>query len=104
MLRIYTDAVELVRDAARLGEAVKPRSAELARQLERAAISVPLNLAEADGVRGGNRRLRNLTALGSAREVSACLDVIEALGAARVDAAMRARLDRIIGTLVRCTR
>ncbi|AKF08339.1 hypothetical protein [Sandaracinus amylolyticus] len=55
-------------------------------------------------MRGGNRRLRNLTALGSAREVSACCDVAEALGAAKVDGAMRARLDRIIGTLVRCTR
>jgi len=62
---------------------------------------VGLNLAEGAGSRAGHRRLRYETALGSARETMACLDVAEALLGVRRDEAARAELDRVIGTLVR---
>ena len=44
-------------------------------QLRRAATSIPLNLAEGFGLEGGTKKQRFLTALGSAREVSAILEV-----------------------------
>ncbi len=48
------------------------------------------------------RTARYRTALGSARETLACLRVGEALGYVEpVPAALTARFDRVIGTLVR---
>jgi len=99
MLRIYQDALCMARDAAAVATAIERRDGDLARQLRRAA-SVVLNIAEASGVSGGNRRQRHHSALGSAREVVACFDVAEAMGyVAPVAAPARARLDVVIGTL-----
>jgi four helix bundle protein len=52
----------------------------LADQLRRAVTSLALNLAEADGNRGGNRRMRLLTAHGSANEAKIALRVAVAWG------------------------
>lgn len=61
-----------------------------------------LNISEGMGSRGRLRQARYHTALGSARETLACLEVAEAFGyVAEVDAAIRTRMDRIIGTLVK---
>jgi hypothetical protein len=52
--------------------------------------------------RGRNRAAKYHVALGSAREMLACLEVAEAFGyVAPVDAGTRGEFDRIIGTLVR---
>ena len=102
MLHIYPVSIQLCRDAHDICRRVP--DASLRDQLRRAVASVPLNLAESDGQQGGNRRQRRLTALGSAREVGACFDVIEALGYAVIDEAVRARLDHTIGVLVKLTR
>jgi len=100
MLRIYQDALCMARDAAAVATAIERRDGDFARQLRRAATSVVLNIAEASGVSGGNRRQRHHSALGSAREVVACFDVAEAMGyVAPVAAPARARLDVVIGTL-----
>ncbi|MBN8610105.1 MAG: four helix bundle protein [Deltaproteobacteria bacterium] len=70
---------------------------DLTRQIRRAASSVALNLAEAEGSDRGNRRARLHTALGSAREVRAGIQVAAAWGylteadATDIDAA----LDRV---------
>ena len=104
MLNIYLVSIQLCRDVRAIGERVGRHDRNLLDQLRRAVSSVPLNLAESDGVQGGNRRQRRLTALGSAREVGACLDVAEALGYATVDAPVRNRLDHVIGVLVKLTR
>ena len=104
MLDIYIVSIQLCRDVRVIGEQVARHDRNLLDQLRRAVTSVPLNLAESDGVRGGNRRQRRLTALGSAREVGACLDVAEALGYASVDVGVRHRLDHVIGELVKLTR
>ena len=105
MLRIYRDALEVVRDAAAVAGAVGAHDADLARQLRRAAASIALNIAEGSGQRDGNRRQRYLTALGSAEEVRACADVAQALGyigPMGPDAASRLR--QVVGTLVLLTR
>jgi four helix bundle protein len=104
MLRIYRVIIELLRLLKAVFERVGHKDADLARQGRRAAASIALNCAEASGVRGGNRRARLLTALGSAREVEAVCDVGEALGLVTVDSATRAQLNHVIGALVQLTR
>ncbi len=78
--------------------------ADLARQARRAGASIALNVGEAAGVRGGNRRQRLLTALGSAREVEAACDVAEVMGYLTLDRETRAKLNHVIGALVILTR
>ena len=102
MLDIYPVSLQLCRDVRLVSNTV--RDAALRDQMRRAAASVPLNLAESDGVTGGNRRQRRLTALGSARELGACFDVADALCGVAVDDQVRNRLDHVIGVLVKLTR
>ena len=105
MLRIYDVALEMAGDAADFARVIALRDSDLARQLRRAATSVALNLAEGAGLWGGNRRQRYNTALGSAREVLACMQLGFAMGyCGGIEVEVKARLDRIIGTLVRICR
>ena len=105
MLRIYRDALSVVRDAGAIAVAVGAHAADLARQLRRAAASVPLNIAEGSGVTGRNARVRYGTALGSAREVRSCIDVAVALGyVAEPDHETHDRLDKVIAVLFKLTR
>ena len=104
MLRIYSDYLGVLRDLRPVVSAVEARDTDLARQLRRAAASVALNIAEGAGNDGGTRRQRYFSALGSAREVSACLHVADALGYAPVDPGLQQRLGAVIGVLVRVTR
>jgi four helix bundle protein len=101
MLRIYPvilEALEMLRPAL---DRIERRDSDLGRQLRRAAASVALNVAEGMYSRGRNRAVRYHSALGSARETLACLEVAAALHAMPLDHALRAKLDAIIGTLVR---
>jgi four helix bundle protein len=104
MLRIYEIIIVLVALLKVIFDSISQKDADLARQGRRAATSIALNTAEASGVRGGNRRLRLLTALGSAREVEAVCDLGEALGYAKVDTETREVLNHVIGALVLLTR
>jgi len=75
---------------------------DLAKQLRRAASSVSLNLAEGSGSQGRNRNARYFYALGSAREVRACVHVAVAWGYIdNVDAKMLDEIERIVATLIR---
>jgi len=104
-LRIYSVVIELVRGMRPLVERVGRRDANLADQLRRALTSVPLNLHEGAYSQGGNARARFHSALGSAGEVQACLDVAEALGyVEEVEPALRDQLMHVIGTLHRLAR
>ena len=61
-----------------------------------------LNLAEGMYSRGKNRSVRYHTALGSARETWACLEVAHAAGYIKpIDPALLARMNQVTGTLVR---
>jgi four helix bundle protein len=104
MLRVYQEVLEVVRDLrGTLGE-IERKDADLARQMRRAAASVALNIAEANGSRGGNRRLRFHSALGSMRETLACLEVGEAFGYVEGERSMQARIDRICAALYALSR
>ena len=105
MLRIYDvmlGALEMFRDVL---PQIRKHDHNLEDQLRRAGASIALNAAEGSGARGGNRGARYASALGSAREVRACLHVARAFGYIDVlpDEAM-ARLDHVVGTLVKVSR
>ena len=102
MLRIYPVLLDLVRTVGPLIKVLERHDADLAKQCRRALASAPLNVAEGMYSRGKNRPARYHTALGSLREVLACLEVAEALGyLPDVEPALRRRFDHVIGTLVR---
>ena len=102
MLRIYPFIIETLKEVAPVIREIGRHDIDLARQTRRAASSIALNTAEAYGSTGGNERLRFRSALGSAHEVKACLDVAEALGYVdSVDARLRDSFDRIAATLYR---
>jgi four helix bundle protein len=102
MLRIYDDMLEFIAMIRPLLRAIAAQDRDLGNQLTRAAQSVVLNLAEGSGSAGGVRRARYRTALGSAREVVACLQVAERFGyVPPMPPAPGARMNRVIGTLVR---
>jgi four helix bundle protein len=79
-MRVYHKSLEVVAMVGRVVGPIGRHDRELVSQLKRAASSVPLNIAEGLGHSGGNRELRFRTALGSAREVQACLEVAKAWG------------------------
>ncbi len=102
MLRIYSVCLHMVRDVRPFADQIARLDRDHARQLRKSSMSVPLNVAEGSGSRGGRRRARYDDALGSARETLANLEAAEAVGYIRgVDPALRNRLDHIIGTLVK---
>jgi len=73
--------------------------------MERALISVPLNVAEGAYSRGKNRQARFQTAAASAREVLACRETAQAFGwCSPMDPELSALFNRVIGTLVRLTK
>lgn len=76
----YDLSIELVKLVqAPLGR-VRKRSRELAMQLERAADSIALNLAESGGRFGGDRLQHYRIAYGSLREVRSALELAVAKG------------------------
>jgi|SRR4028118_1302223 four helix bundle protein len=102
MLRIYSVVLDMVGDAAGIAELIERRDADLARQMRRAAASVALNVAEGMGNTSGHKRQRYQTALGSAREVIACVDVAKAMRyVSTIDAAALDRMQHVVATLIR---
>jgi four helix bundle protein len=101
MLRIYDVALRVLEELRPVVRSIEMHDRDLGRQIRRAASSVVLNIAEGSGSSGGTRRERYRNALGSAREVVACIDVARAWNYADVD---RDVLREVIGTLVKVTR
>ena len=100
-LDVYRCATEFLACSASLCELVPKGQGSLSDQLKRAALSIPLNIAEGSGRMGGNRRQLYAVARGSALECAAILDAIEIL-TTRADesfAKPRELLDRIVAML-----
>ena len=104
-MRIYDVMIQVIVGLRPVVRKVERFDGDLVRQTRRAANSVALNLAEGSGSSGGVRTQRYRTALGSARETWACLDVAEANGYVEsVDAGLRTKLSQVIATLIKVTR
>ncbi len=102
MLRIHDVMLDAITAMRPLVRSIESHDRDLASQLRRAASSVVLNLAEGSGSFGGVRRQRYRTALGSARETVACLQVAARFGYVEaVPASLLALMNRVVGTLVR---
>jgi four helix bundle protein len=96
MLRIYETMINALTMLRPVIEQIERSDRDLGNQLRRCAASVALNMAEGSGSRGGNRNVRYRSALGSARETMACLDVAIALGyVEHVDSQIRQSLDSV---------
>jgi four helix bundle protein len=105
MLRIYDVMLDVLRLLVPLIALIERHDRDLGNQLRRASASVPLNMAEGSGSSGGTRQQRYRTALGSARETGACLDVALALGYLEdVQPEVLRKLDAVRATLARLVR
>ena len=104
MLRIYPVVLDVLRQLQPVLRQIERRDRDLARQLRRCSASVALNLAEGMFSRGQNRGLRYHSALGSARETLACLEVAQAFGYVQQQGLPQADLLRVVGTLVKLVR
>ena len=103
-LKIYPIVLELVRRLAPSLPRLRARSASLGDQMERALISIPLNVAEGAYSRGRSRQARYQSAAASAREALACWETAQALGfTGPLEPELSAMFNRVIGTLVRLT-
>ena len=105
MLRIYPVILEVLNKLQPALRRIELKDKDLGRQLRRCAASIALNCAEGMYSRGHNRSARYHSALGSARETLACLEVAQAFGYLGVaDAALHTELSRVVGTLVKLVR
>lgn len=103
-LDVYRCAIEFLALTCRVVEALPRGHADLADQLRRAAMSIPLNIAESAGCRSGAERRRYLCiARGSAMECSAILDVSRVLTLASEGQAQegKALLVRVVSMLTK---
>ena len=102
MFRIYAVVLEVLRELRPVVVAIEAKDRDPARQLRRAATGIALNCEEGSGSRGGTRRERYRTALGSARETTACLQSAVALGYVDgVDGALLDKLDHVRAVLAK---
>ena len=97
----YDISIDLVRKLREPLASVRLRNADLARQLDRAADSVPQNLAEAGGRFGGDRLQHFRIAYGSLREVRCSLELAVAKGWLEGSEPVHAIADRLGAVLYR---
>ena len=103
-LRIYADVIGLTHRMKPVLARIAKHDADLARQTRRALTSIALNMAEGNYQRAGNQRLRFQTAMGSADEVRACLEISAALEYIEDQPALVDAFDRVARTLFKLMR
>ena len=106
-LDVYRCAIELLAVTTRIREAIPRGNADIADQLRRASLSIPLNVAEGAGKTStAEKRKDYAIARGSALECAAILDVCVVLGIVDPPAVQPANalLARIVGMLTKMTR
>ena len=106
-LDVYRCAIDFVALAAQLSASIPRGQGALRDQLRRAALSVPLNIAEGAGRTSDADAARHYAiARGSAMECAAVLDVARALGSLEEGAHQRATelLARVVAMLTRLCR
>ena len=103
MLRIYDDALWMVREVYAVAKVVERHDGDLARQMRRSSSSVVLNLSEGCYSRKGSRIARWSDAMGSANETRSALQVAEAVQLAQPRAELLDRLDKLVATLWKLT-
>jgi len=104
MLIAYDVALDLIRALRPVVAQLRTYSAEAADQVERAASSIALNLAEGGRRNGRDPRRFYDMAHGSAGEIRGALDIADAWGWQIDSAHARALLDRELGLLWGLTR
>ena len=104
MLVAYTVALDLVRALRPVVAQLRKHSPDAADQVERAATSIVLNLAEGSRRNGRDPRRFFDMAHGSAGEIRGALDVADAWGWQIDSEQARALLDRELGLLWGLTR
>ena len=104
--KCYQLSLQGARAVRPLVERIEVHDRDLGRQLRRCLTSVPLNVAEGSKSAGKNRPARYANAMGSAREVIACLEVAEALGYLQRDdlPAVIDRFDHVVAILFKLCR
>jgi four helix bundle protein len=100
-LDVYRCSSEFLAVATRLADRAPRGYSSLADQLRRAALSIPLNIAEGSGKFGNDARRFYAIARGSALECAAIVDAVEIVGGEEVEESVRARelLMRIVSML-----
>jgi four helix bundle protein len=104
MLVAYTVALDLIRALRPVVAQLRMHSPDAADQVERAASSIVLNLAEGCRRHGRDPKRFFAMAHGSAGEIRGALDVADAWGWQVDSAEARALLDRELGLLFGLTR
>lgn len=97
-LQVYKASIEFLALAIPIAESMPKGHSALGEQFRRAAVSIPLNLAEGSGKFDRDAKRFYAISRGSALECAAILDVVEVLkliGGDRLED-LRHRLDRIV--------
>ena len=105
MLRIYDDALAIVRSLVPVVEAIRRKQPSLADQLDRAADSTVLGIAEGSRSAGKSRALHYTRGAASMDEAIGCIDLALAKGhVTTFDEALRQSMKRVVGTLLKAKR
>jgi len=105
MLRVHEVAVRLIAEVMPFVRAIERVDPDLARQLRKAVMAAPLNIAEGSMQAGKRRTFHYRIALGTAREAWSALLVAHAAEyIAQPSPELKNTFDQVIGTLHRCVK